>query len=297
MSFSIRAPASSANLGPGFDALAIGINLWMRVDVWPQDGTEIVDGGSPDLYGGENLVLTTARDIATARGWSMRGARVSVASDIPVARGLGSSAAAIVCGIQLAAQLAGQSISTAELITIGGDIEGHADNVAAAVLGGVTVSVRGDEGYLARRLTTPMPWSVVLFIPSALGLTVEARSVLPSEISIEDAVYNIGRSALLVQAVMTGDPEALRLAMHDRIHQPHRASLFPHLGVLASAAVQAGAAGACLSGAGPAILALTDGGSTSAVAEAMREAAGKLGVEGEVVEPGMAKRGCYIVPI
>lgn len=281
--FSVHAPASSANLGPGFDSLAVALDLWLRVDVSRCSGTAIHDAGSLDLLGGTNLVIEAMRVTAQRLGVDLPGCEISVASDIPVARGLGSSAAAIVAGVRAAALLADRPISSADVIDIAGDMEGHADNVSAAELGGVTVAMSSAGGYIAESLASDVPWIPVVFIPDSPSLTHEARGVLPEAVPLADAAANAGRSALLALALREGRADLLREAMIDRLHQPYRAAIFPHLTPCLDVAHLAGALGACLSGAGPTVLAFTTSETSGPVAQAMADAAERAGVAGNAV--------------
>ncbi len=294
MFFSVLAPASSANLGPGFDCLAIALDLWTRVDVQVSGGSDIVDAGSPDLLGGGNLMLDAMRVTANHLGISLPGCEVRVTSDIPIARGLGSSAAAIVAGVQVAGVLAGGELSNRTIIDIAGGMEGHADNVSAAVLGGVTVATPAGEGFIAEALTSSMPWSPVLFIPDSAAFTHAARAVLPTHIPLGDAVANISRSALLALALREQREDLLRESMHDRLHQPYREVLFPHLAPVIEASIAAGALGACLSGAGPTVLAFAQPAEEEHIGQAMVSAAQTHGVQGKCVPIRMAARGCYV---
>lgn len=295
MSFRVSAPASSANLGPGFDSLAIALDLWLHVEVERCSGKTIHDLGGQDLHGGENLVIEAMRFTAEQRGWTLPGCGVRVSSGIPVARGLGSSAAAIVAGIRAAAVLAGQAdLDDREVVAIGGAMEGHADNVSASALGGVTVAVATEESYLAEVLASRLPWAPVLFIPDAVALTKEARGILPDLVPLSDAAANVGRSALLALALQTGRDELLREAMLDALHQPYRSAIFPHLQPAIAAAAAAGAFGASLSGAGPTVLALASPADARAVGEAMAAAAAYVGVAGRAMELGIPAGGCVV---
>jgi len=295
MFYSVAAPASSANLGPGFDCMAIALDRWTRVDARVTGGDEIVDGGSPDLLGGANLVIDAMQVTARQLGISLPGCEVRVTSDIPIARGLGSSAAAIVAGVKIAGLISGSGqLSNQELINIAGGMEGHADNVSAAVLGGITVAIPTGEGFVAEILTSSIPWCPVLFIPGAAAFTHAARAVLPLEIPMQDAIANISRSALLALALREQREDLLREAMRDRLHQPYREKLFPHLVPVMDAAACAGALGACLSGAGPTILAFARPAANEEVGLAMASAARAFGVDGKYVVIRMAARGCYV---
>lgn len=294
MSFSVLAPASSANLGPGFDCIGLALDLWMRVDVTPCAGDEIRVGGSPDLLGGDNLVVSAMRVASRRLGLELPGCMLTITGDIPVARGLGSSAAAIVAGIKIACLLAGaDNVPPQTIVNIAGDLEGHADNASAAVLGGVTLAVPTDNGFVVEPLAGELAWTPVLFIPPIPGFTQEARAVVPRQAPLVNAVANISRSALLVYALQQQRGDLLAEAMRDALHQPFRAKIFAHLTPCIEAALAAGALGACLSGAGPTILALAEHGDATAVGRAMEAAAHAAGVEGRAVSLAVATRGCH----
>jgi homoserine kinase len=291
---SVAAPGSSANLGPGFDCLALALDRWTRVDARTTDGDEIIDAGSPDLLGGSNLVIEAMRTAEKQLGLKLPGCEITVASDIPIARGMGSSAAAIVAGIKLAAILGGMpDVPDADVIDIGGAMEGHADNVSASVLGGVTVSAPAGDRFVSELLTSSIPWTPVLFVPDLAAFTSNARAVLPTHIPMADVVANVSRSSLLTVALRTGNDEHLRIGMEDRLHQPYRAEIFPHLKPVIAAAVEAGAAGAALSGAGPTVLALSRPQYVEDVRLAMAEAAAACNVPGRNLSVAMVSRGCH----
>ena len=295
MFFSVAAPASSANLGPGFDCLGIALDRWTRVDARLTGGHDIVDAGSPDLLGGANLVIEAMRTAALRLNIEIPGCEVRVTSDIPVARGLGSSAAAIVAGVRLAIQLGGKEHPESTLIDIAGDMEGHADNVAAAALGGVTVAVPLEHGFVAEVLTPWIPWSPVLFVPDLAALTSDARAVLPAAIPVRDVVANVSRGALLAIALRDRREDLLEIAMQDRLHQPYRSKIFPHLDPVMAAAKAAGAVGASLSGAGPTVLAFARPGEEEQVGLAMAGAAHAAGVHGQHLTVRTVDRGSHVL--
>ncbi|HUG15902.1 MAG TPA: homoserine kinase, partial [Thermomicrobiales bacterium] len=279
-SFSVRAPASSANLGPGFDSLALALDLWLHASVTRTATGEIRDVGSVDLLGGVNLVIEAMTMTARRLGVTLPGCDITVSSDIPVARGLGSSAAAIVAGIRAAGELAGVELPLAQIVDIGGEMEGHADNVSAAVLGGVTVAAHTAVGYVADVLVASLPWRAVVFIPHSHSLTKDARDVLPALVPLRDAAANIGRGVLLAHALRSHRSDLVREGMVDFLHQPYRAEIFQHLEPAIAAALHAGAIGACLSGAGPSVLALASAACAEGVGVAMTDASGLAGVDG-----------------
>lgn len=273
-SCNIRVPASSANLGPGFDSLGLALDLWMQVDVTRLTGPgDVRVVACDDLLGGGNLVVEAMQVTADRLGMSLPSCEIAVLSDIPVARGLGSSASAIVAGIHAAGFVLDVPLSPALVVDIGGEMEGHADNISASELGGATVSIRAERGWVAEVVAPALPWEVVALVPDAPAFTHEARGILPPAVSIPDAAANIGRAAMLALALRDGRGDLLREAMKDRLHQPYRAAIFPHLEPVIDAALAAGALGASLSGAGPTILAFADTAVAAAVAIAMEAAA------------------------
>jgi homoserine kinase len=275
--------------------MALALDRWLRVDVQVCGGGDIHDSGSPDLLGGGNLVIDAMRLAERRLGLCLPGCEVRVCSDIPVARGLGSSAAAIVAGIQAACVIAGYDLHPDELVDIAGHEEGHADNVSASVFGGITVSTFTGTRYVAAVLTHDLPLVPVVFIPDNHSFTSEARGLLPSHIPLRDAATNVGNAALLAHALYTGRSDLISAAMSDRLHQPYRAAIFPHLEPCIAAATTAGAAGACLSGAGPTVLALAEPGHAECVAHAMLSAAREVDVHGCASTLAIPSRGCHVI--
>lgn len=290
MRFSVSVPASSANLGSGFDTMAIALGLYLTLEVEAGGDTPRVSGG-PDLRGGENLVLAGLRVAASAAGAQPPPCTLRAASDIPVARGLGSSAAALVAGLVAGNHLLGEPLSDAALLELATTIEGHGDNVSASLFGGVTLALATESGVLCRRVALAGELQAVLFVPDELGLTADARAVLPPAIPRGDAVANLARAGLLVLALTSGDFALLGEAMTDRLHQPYRAALFPAVDVLIAAAREAGAYGACLSGAGPSVLALAAPERAAAVRDALAASAARRAVPGAALVLDIAHEG------
>ena len=259
---SVVVPASTSNLGPGFDALGLALGLYLRADV-----TAITDDGHGDVPctfvgpvpPGDNLIVTGFQAVRTALGVGpVPSVEATIHCDIPPCAGLGSSAAALVAGGRLAA-LVMEGVTDALLIDVITQVEGHPDNVAAAILGGLVAGCVTASGHVVA-VASRWPESVRLVIatPSAALLTRTARAVLPQQVSRADAVFNVQRVALLMQAVATGRTEVLREAFGDRLHQPYRASLVP--GLEAVLALDApGMLGAFLSGAGPSVAVCVEG--------------------------------------
>ncbi len=264
----VEVPASSANLGAGYDclglALAITDRIELEVRVWSRGEIELtVDGeGRNELtedrdnrfVRGLEAALRAARgELPEGLGW-----RIAMRNQIPLARGLGSSAAATVGGILAGNALAGEPLSTSEQLRLATEIEGHPDNAAAALLGGFVVSAGGPDGVEAIRFEAPRDLRAVLFIPDLRLPTDGMRAALPSFVPLADAVANLGAVAVGVAGLATGRYELLARLTVDRLHEPYRAAIFPQLPRLVDAARGAGALGACLSGAGSTILAFVD---------------------------------------
>ena len=252
-------PATSANLGPGFDVLGLSLDLYDEVSVELIDGADevnVVGEGADDLpKNSEHLIVKTVRDTLAALGVSVTGLRLDANNRIPHARGLGSSSAAIVAGIALARELAGsEKINQDQFIDMAGKIEGHPDNIAPCILGGGTISWIDESGHHAVRLSVHSEIVPVLAIPNFRIPTEKARAVLPEKVSHDEAIFNIARSSLLVHALTT-DPDLLFVATEDKIHQRQRAEMMPDSWRLLNSLRQDGLA-ATISGAGPAVLIL-----------------------------------------
>jgi len=271
----VRVPATSANLGPGFDAFALALPLLAEFDVRTGRGYEVrVEGDGDGIpTGSANLVVIAARATAKAAKEQLQGLHVTQRSEIPIARGLGSSAAAIIAGCVAANEVLGRPLDRQSLFRTAAGVEGHADNVAAALLGGFTIAAPSPEGPIATSLEFPRAWRAVVFVPERQLSTRQSRGVLSRRVTRSDAVFNLARTAIFVAAVLRKDGTLLRLAMHDRLHEPARLRLVPALDFIARAARAAGAFGAVLSGAGPAVLAIAPARLASRVATAMNAVA------------------------
>jgi homoserine kinase len=278
----IRVPASSANLGPGFDSFALALPLLAEFELRPAKAWSVtVEGdGHGIAVDDDNLFVVAARATARAAGRELVAQHVTQRSAIPVARGLGSSAAAIVGGAVAANALLGEPFDRRTLLRIASEVEGHADNVAAALYGAFTVALPDEGGPVATRLVFPRTWRICLLIPGRPLSTEDARAILPLQVSRDDAVFNVAHGAALIAAVMRSDGALLALAMADRLHQPARTKLVPALGEIIAAAREAGAFGAALSGAGPSVLAVAPARLAARVVSAMEEAAEAAGAPG-----------------
>ena len=270
----VTVPASTANLGQGFDCMALALGLRNTIELSPAEtGFEMtIDGEGADRLRRDrgNLILRAADALWKRVGFDSGGLSVRAGNGIPLGSGLGSSAAATVGGLVAANALAGEPLSNTELLKLAYDIEGHPDNASAALLGGLTlVSVDGDD-VLVERLDVP-PQAVVIALPDVRLSTRDARRALPSSVPLRVAVFNIGRSLLVARALQSGDYAMLGRAMEDRLHQPYRRGLIPGFDAAERAAKEFGAAAVALSGAGPSVAAFAPD-RHAEIAEAMQKA-------------------------
>lgn len=253
-------PASTTNLGPGFDCLGMALQLFNRVEASAgENGIEItVEGeGKASLpRDASNLVYQAVARVFAALDRPAPGLRLHLVNRIPLRRGLGSSAAAVVGGLLVGNALAGDALPREEILRLAVAMEGHPDNVAPALFGGLTLAALVEDRVAVTRLPIPAGLKAVVAIPELEVETGRARAVLPAQVSRPDAIFNLSRTAFVVAALATGDLQPLGWAMEDRLHQPYRAALIPGLMETIAAARAAGAAGASLSGAGSTILAL-----------------------------------------
>ena len=252
----IRVPATTANLGPGFDAFGCALSLYTDVTFEEtEEGLEIT--GCPEEFTGpDNLVYTSYCAVLASMNEEIRGLKIHIDSQIPICRGLGSSAALLVAGAMGANVLRGNKLSTQGLLNITNAMEGHPDNLAPAFFGGLTASMV--DGGLPVTVNFPLhpDWEFLALVPDFDLPTTLARSVLPEQVSRADAIYNVSHGALVLKALELGDEKLLRTAMQDRLHQNYRKSLIPDYEKI-EALVRTTGAAFCLSGAGPTLLCIT----------------------------------------
>lgn len=287
MQFTVRVPASSANLGPGFDAIGIALDLWNSVTI-DTEGVpgEITSSGCEAalLEGRENLTIKAMKTLARDQGKQLPSFSLHAETNIPIARGLGSSAAALVAGLVAADHLLDLRLGIEEIFAHAWRIEGHGDNVGAALYGGAILAVPGVP-YATRLLPQrDLGYTAVVFIPEATGATWAARAALPNDVPHADAAFNVATASGLAIGLLTGDTKLIAAGMNDRLHEPYRARLFSHLDAMKTVAREHGAIGACLSGAGPTVLAFVPLDCVDAVVQAMRVTASELAVPGRVTE-------------
>lgn len=292
----VRVPATTANLGPGFDALGLALRLHNSValEAAPEPRIEIEGEGAMALprdpshlaYRAALAVAGARKDAAAPRAFHLR-----QHNRIPLARGLGSSAAAIVGGAAAANALLGGPLDVQGLIDLAASLEGHPDNVAPAVLGGLVACVTTEAGKIRWTRLIPRRLRVVIAVPEFAVSTAEARRLLPETVPFRDAVFNVTRTALLVASLAEGRMDMLDEATRDRLHQPYRARLVPGLEAVFAAARASGAHGVALSGSGPAVVAF---GEAPGIGEAMRRAFESAGAECRVVDAEVDTEGTVV---
>ncbi len=292
----IRVPATSANLGPGFDCIGLALNLWNEVSFEPYDQlTFHVTGEGADTLNGQphNLLTQSFRRVYELCGKTFTGAAIQSSNQIPPSSGMGSSAAAIVAGIFGANEMLGRLLTSAEMLKLATEIEGHPDNVAPALLGGLVVSVMNEGEVISRRFEIPNLQAVIVK-PELDWPTKVARSVLPASVPRADAIFNIGRTTLVVEALRNGDLSLLRKVMDDKLHQPYRLERLPVVKRAYQAAREFGAA--ALSGAGPSILCFAEAEQTQeakTTIQAVFEAEG-VAVRNFVTQPSNVGCGLWV---
>jgi len=268
-SIEVRVPASTANLGAGFDCLGLALELYLTaratVQIRPGSRTHArtrgVGSASLPKSPEQNLIFRAMRYAAEKEGFQLPAVRLAVKNEIPMAGGLGSSAAAAVAGVALAYATAGRSLARENTLRYAKEIEGHADNAGAALLGGLVVTyTQTDGGVGAMRLAWPKMIRVIAVTPAIELPTKKSRAVLPAQVPRDDAVKNLQRSALFVAAIEARRYDLIWDAMQDRLHQPYRQKLIPGLAEVLAIPQMPGLLGLALSGAGPSVVALATAG-------------------------------------
>jgi homoserine kinase len=293
--FTLRVPASSANLGPGFDCLGLALDLWNEVSV-ARDGDQFiheVEGEGAEVLNGTSSDLLRQAFLHAYRAQGSRpppGIKIRARNGIPMSSGLGSSAAAILAGLCGANELLGEPLEKQDVLRLATELEGHPDNAAAALFGGLVVSVTDGDQILTRRFDIP-PITAVIVTPAADWPTRTARAVLPASVSRADAVHNIGRAVLVVEGLRSGDLELLQRAMDDRLHQPYRLPQIPGAELARRAGREYGAA--ALSGAGPSIIAFVPREAAQRAQASMVSAFAEAGVHARGFITGPSQAGIH----
>jgi homoserine kinase len=263
----VRVPASSANLGPGYDVLAAAVSLFLELEVEEAGEFSLDPGGLDVSTGRDNLVVRAFESLHSADGIAFR-----LRSEVPLARGLGSSAAAIVAGLFAADHLFELALSKEEMLTRATELEGHPDNVAAAIYGGFVICGPGEgDAPSAARFDPPGGLEGIAVIPAEEVSTERARGAIPAEVPLADAVANVSAASRLVLGLQRADLDLVAAGLADSIHQPRRRELYPRSMELVDGATELGALGATISGAGPTVLVWTTWQDAGKVAEALEQ--------------------------
>jgi homoserine kinase len=304
MKFSIRVPATSANLGPGFDALGLALDLWNETVFT----TDVVTDGKTDKriflrIQGEgvgllapndrNLIVRMAQRLAERLGKTLPPFRAACINRIPLSSGLGSSAATILTGLLAGNTLLENPLSQEEILDLASELEGHPDNAAPALLGGLVVSTVEEGKVIARPIPIRSEICITISLPNFYITTRQARAALPRKVSVKNAVHNISRAVLVTEAFRTGDLSLLGKAMTDRLHQPYRLKLIPGAESAMEAAKEAGAAAVALSGAGPSLIAFSSK-AEAGIGDAMKHTFEAAGLSTRVFQLGVSGRGAEI---
>ena len=296
MKFSIKVPATSANLGPGFDTLGLALDLWNETVITPADDFSVQakgEGAGRIAKGRNNLIVRAAQKLAEHVGKPLPAFHADCVNQIPLSSGLGSSSAAILTGLLAGNALLDNPLSKEDLLNLAAKMEGHADNVAPALMGGLVVSTIENGKVIARQIPVEMKIYITIVLPDFYLPTRQARAALPKKVSVKNAVNNISRAILVTEAFRNGDLSLLGEVMTDKLHQPYRLKLIPGAQSAMDAAKEAGALAVALSGAGPSVIAFSSK-AESGVGEAMKRAFGDTGLEARIFQLGVSGQGAEI---
>jgi homoserine kinase len=297
----VYVPATTANLGPGFDALGLALNLWNETEfISTQNGTISLDiqgeGVEKLPRDATNAIAQAALQVYHLAGKPCDGLHIHCINRVPLGSGLGSSSAAMVTGLLGANALLGNPFSNTEILKLAIENEGHPDNVAPAMLGGLVASIIHEDEVISLRLPASARRETIritVVLPDFDFPTQQARAILPKQIDRKDAIYNISRAVLVTEALRTGDLDLLGKAMTDALHQPYRLPLIPGAQAAMEAARRSGAAAVALSGAGPSLIAFSNG-REEAIGMAMKEAFEQAGLHARIFYLRVSERGARV---
>ena len=291
----IKTPATTANLGPGFDCLGIALDLWNELKVTEGDFSIEIEGEGMNQIplDSRNLIVTGLEAVFNYIGKKPKKYSYICNNNIPFSRGLGSSSAAIVSGLLAGSVLSGANLDKEDLVNLASEIEGHPDNVAAAIYGGFTIGLKEQNKWIIDEVSIPKEVNAILFIPNFYIDTHQSRSNLPENISRSDVIYNIARVALLINSFNKQSFNLLNIATKDKIHKPYRSGNIPGYQSIVKGAIKGGASGVYISGSGPTIVAITRGKEVTVRYE-MAEAARLSQVEGESIIVPISDTGAFI---
>jgi homoserine kinase len=295
----VRVPATTANLGPGFDALGLALDLWNEADFTQTDEGRVVvtvsgEGADSLPSDGENAVAVAAAQVYAMAGKEPPGLRIECVNRIPLTSGLGSSSAALLTGMLGANALLGEPCTRAEMLTLATESEGHPDNVVPAMLGGLVASVISDGRVVTRKLLVS-PMAVTVVLPDFYFPTKAAREILPEYVQRQEAIFSLSRAVLVIKALETGDMGLLSQVMEDALHQPYRLPLIPGAREAIQAARKAGASGVALSGAGPSLIAFSGQPADAGIGLAMQQAFEAAGLRARIFPLNISQSGASVV--
>ena len=293
----VNVPASTGNLGSGFDCVGMAINIWNQVTLKNNSNSDtpstvkyIGERSFKNVPTSKDLILLSIKQILENNSLGMN---INCDTNIPLSRGLGSSSAAIVAGLLLGSKLRERTTySTEELIKIGIPLEGHPDNIAPTMLGGCIISIHNNK-WLFSKVSIPKNLNLIIFIPDIEFETKQSRSLLKPMVTREDAVFNIGRVALLINSLNTRDYSLLKYATQDMIHQDHRFENFQQLKHILNSGIEAGALSGFLAGSGPSII-FFSGGREMTIKYELQECARRHNINGEIIITQPTNKGAYL---
>ena len=311
MKVSVRVPATIANIGPGFDCLGLAVPLYNTITieetVLPGTGVEINVLANEDVTDelslehipmDENSIIYKAVELLyNSIGQNPSELKITIHSEIPIAKGLGSSASVIVGGLLVANELLGSPADEAALLSIATEVEGHPDNVTPAIVGGLVITATDDDGSIVyRKLPWPEDWTLTVCVPETELATEISRSVLPAEVPIADAVFNAQHIGMFIQAINSNDEELMKIALKDRLHQPYRMKIVPGLEKLTqNLKHEDSVLGVVLSGAGPSILIITKNSPSEKVKNIIKETWDGLNINVKLYTLPVENNGAVIV--
>ncbi len=311
MKVTVKVPATTANIGPGFDCMGMALPIYNTITieetVLPGTGVQInvmAENDTADEFSlehipmDENSIIYKAVELLyNSIGQTPSELKITIHSQIPIARGLGSSASVIVGGLIAANELLGRPADEAALLSIATEVEGHPDNVTPAIVGGLTLTSSEDDGSIVyRKLDWPEEWTLTVCIPEYELATDISRSVLPKEVPMQDAVYNAQRMGMFIHAIHTKDAKLMKLALKDKLHQPYRMKLVPGLEKIAERLKhEENVIGCVLSGAGPSILIISEKNNIDKIKSVVKEVWNDLNVKADIITLPVEKNGAVVL--
>jgi len=256
--YRVKVAGTTANLGPGFDSLGASVNIYNEYEFAEIEEGLLIEGCPKKYANKENLVYKSMEKVFLKAGKHPKGIHIKINANIPISRGLGSSAACIVAGVKGANALIGNPLSEREILEIAVDIEGHPDNIVPAFFGGTWASIYENQELICEEIPISDTLKWIALVPDQPLSTAEARQALPSEIPFKDVVFNISHVSLLILALIKGNKQLIRQGVEDKIHQPYREKLMPHFRELKKRAYENDALGVFVSGAGPTIMCIIE---------------------------------------